>query len=151
MFHKDTRTPRARFKQIARLRALAGFAQVFAAPGFRFVCAGTGDSHGHEEDREQTCELSPDALSFIDALYKSGWVKSFDWANWVETADGKQFLEEPQHISTATPDQLQKVLTVLIRRERFCERTLNSAFEAGLLTAILHRAQVLLSADAAAE
>jgi hypothetical protein len=151
VFRKDTRPPRSRSREIKKLRALASFAHVFATPGFRFVCAGTGDSHGHEEDSEETCELAPEALSFIDALYKSGWVKSFDWASWAETAEGKQLFEEPQYIATATPDQLQKVLTMLVRRERFCDGTLNSAFEAGLLTAIVERAHALLNAGAAGE
>ncbi|GAC1427429.1 MAG: DUF6508 domain-containing protein [Acidobacteriaceae bacterium] len=148
---EDTKTPRARFRQIEKLRALAGFAQVFATPGCRFVEAGNSDPHEQDDDGQSGCELTKETLSFIDALYKSGWVKSFDWASWAETMDGKRLLEEPQHIAMATPDQLTKVLTVLVRRERFCEGTLNSAFEAGFLTAIVQRAQVLLNAGLAAE
>jgi hypothetical protein len=41
-------------------------------------------------------------------------------------------------------DQLAKVLTVLIRQDRFDEGALQSAFDMGLLTAIIRRAEALL-------
>jgi hypothetical protein len=52
--------------------------------------------------------------------------------------------DDPNALKNATPEQLAKLLTVLIRQERFCDGVLNSAFKSGLLTGILERVAVLL-------
>jgi hypothetical protein len=53
-------------------------------------------------------------------------------------------------MATATANQLAKVLTALIRGERFSEGTLREAFESGLLLAIALRAEALLDMHQAA-
>ena len=83
-------------------------------------------------------------LEFIAAVTRAGRMVPFDWATWSQTAEGQRLLGEPSHISTATADQLGKVLTTLIRHERFSEGTLNEALESGLLLAIAQRAEALL-------
>jgi hypothetical protein len=47
-------------------------------------------------------------------------------------------------MATATANQLAKVLTALIRGERFSEGTLREAFKSGLLLAVARRAKALL-------
>jgi hypothetical protein len=46
-------------------------------------------------------------------------------------------------VSSATADELRKLLTVYVRAERFGDGTLENAFESGMLTAIVRRAQAL--------
>ena len=75
-------------------------------------------------------------LEFIAAVTRAGWMVPFDWATWAQTAEGQRLLGEPPHIATATADQLGKVLTTVIRHERFSEGTLNEALESGLLLAL---------------
>ena len=52
---------------------------------------------------------------------------------------------DPCNIATASPDQMAKVLTVVIRGERFSAGTLTAAFESGLLLAVVRRAETLLN------
>ena len=54
-----------------------------------------------------------------------------------------QLRDEPGVLEDATPEQLERLLTVLIRQERFVDGALESAFESGLLVRILKRAAVL--------
>jgi len=116
-----------------KLAALARFAAPLGAPQFR--CAGTAGENNYSEEL---------GLEFIAAATRAGWIVPFGWATWSQTAEGQRLLGEPRHMATATAEQLGKVLTTLIRGERFSEGTLSGAFESGLLLAIAQRAQALL-------
>jgi len=85
-------------------------------------------------------------MSFIEATYKFGWVlwPEFDWIEWKHTPEAMQLRDGPEALSKATPEQLARLLTVLIRQDRFVESALQSAFESGLLTRILERAASIL-------
>jgi Family of unknown function (DUF6508) len=71
-------------------------------------------------------------------------VKPVDWADWLQTSEAQSLASNPEAIAAATHHQLAKVLTVLMRQDRFDEGALQSAFEIGLLTAIVQRAEALL-------
>jgi hypothetical protein len=122
-----------------RLAVLARFAPNLASPRGRFV-APAGEDRFHEE-------LTAQALAFVDAVTRAGWLITFDWASWAQSVEGQRLLGEPRHVGTATADQLAKVLTALIRAERFSEGTLNRASASGVLHAIARRAQTLLGCD----
>ena len=115
---------------------LARFAPNLASPAPRFAAAASEDRL-HEG-------LTPDVLAFVDAVTRAGWLITFDWASWAQSAEGQRLLGEPRHVTTTTADQLAKVLTALIRAERFSEGTLNQALESGLLLASARRAEALL-------
>jgi hypothetical protein len=51
--------------------------------------------------------------------------------------------DHPEALASATPDQLAKLITVVVRQERFYEGSLAGAFEDGLVLAIVRRAGVL--------
>ena len=104
-------------------------------------------SQGAAAENEDHEELG---VAFVDAASRAGWIVPFDWATWAESAEGRRLLREPRHIATATPDQLGKVLTTLVRGERFSEGTLSEALESGLLLAIARRAEALLDMHEAA-
>jgi hypothetical protein len=89
-------------------------------------------------------------LALVDAVTRAGWVLPCDWATWAQSAKGLRLLGEPCHMATATANQLAKMLTALIRGERFSEGTLREAFESGLLLAIAMRAEALLDMHQAA-
>jgi hypothetical protein len=125
-----------------KLAVLARFAPNLASPTRRFVAA-AGEERFHEG-------LTPDMLAFVVVVTRAGWLITFDWASWAQTAEGQRLLGEPRHVATATADQLAKVLTALIRAERFSEGTLNGAFENGLLLALARRAEALLDQPEAA-
>jgi Family of unknown function (DUF6508) len=116
-----------------QLATLAGFASRLGA----FDARSAGVT-GENEDNEEL------GVAFVDAATRAGWIVPFDWATWAQSAEGQRLSGDPRHIATATPDQLAKVLTVLIRGERFSEGTLSDAFENGLLLAITRRAEALL-------
>ena len=120
-----------------RLSTLVRFGPELAAPDFRFT-RDADASTPHDE-------LTPEALVFVDAVRRAGWVSPFDWASWAQTAEGQDLLGDPCNIASASPDQIAKVLTVVIRGERFSEGTLSAAFESGLLLAVIRRAETLLN------
>lgn len=127
-----------------RLATLASYVEVFERPGFVF-----GEPRGLEEIAPGQLTmpwvaLSEPAGAFVEAAYDAGWVmKDFDWTAWKQTAEAALLLD-PDVIATASCIQLAKLLTTLIRGDRFAEGTLSGAYDRGILTAIVRRAEVLL-------
>lgn len=125
------------------LVALAAFASRLTEPGASFgKMTATIDA---EDAGEVTAwpywEPSPIAEEFIEMAYDAGWVYgNFDWSKWASTNEGQTYLTDPSSIAAATTRQLQKVITVLLRSEKFCEGTVLQAFESGLIPAIASRA-----------
>ena len=64
----------------------------------------------------------------------------FDWASWMGTKEITVLRDNPEVMNRATAEDLSRLLTVVIRQDRFCEGSLADAFESGLLTAICRRA-----------
>ena len=89
--------------------------------------------------------FGPAAVAFQQAVGRGGWVVPFDWRSWLETDEGRAFRERPETVAGATPDQLQKLLTAIVRSDRFVEGSIEGAFESGLLTGIARRAAALLA------
>lgn len=129
---------------VDRLEALAAFLPIFEAPGFVFATWGGGEEVEPGVHQMPYCSLSTEALRFLDAAYQAGWVvPGFDWSEWAGTPEGEALLAGPQGLAQATPEQLARVLTVLIRLDRFSEGRLLEAYRTGYLTAILRRAAEL--------
>ncbi len=121
-----------------RLDALAEFLPIFETPDFEF---------GHFVDEPGTFgyySFSQDASRFIDVCYEMKWVNlRFDWGAWMNSLQALRLRDDPAALESATPDQLQNLLTVVIRQDRFVEGALATGFESGLLVRILRRAAVL--------
>jgi hypothetical protein len=130
----------------AKLQGLARFAPIFTAPGFKFATWRREPPNESGLLHFPYSETSHEADAFVKAAYDLGWVKQFDWPAWMGTPEAKRLTESPDLVASATHDQLAKLLTAYIRGERFNEGVLNSAFESGLLTAIVRRAEALLLA-----
>ena len=121
-----------------RLNALAEFLPIFETPDFEF---------GHFVDEPGTFgyySFSQDASRFIDVCYEMKWVNlCFDWGAWMDSLQALRLRDDPAALESATPNQLQNLLTVVIRQDRFVEGALAAVFESGLLVRILRRAAVL--------
>lgn len=128
-----------------RLRALAAFLPVFQAPGFRF---GGWNRPPPEGDFQvfPFFVMSPGAELFMETAYKFGWVMPFDWGKWAATRRAGKLRDDPQVLAGATADDIGRLLTVLIRQDRFVDGALAGAFESGLLIRILERTKALLDA-----
>jgi hypothetical protein len=122
---------------------------VFEAPGFRFAV--------WQEAREfkpgvftlPHCLLTAPAAEFVSAAYAAGWVlRDFDWPAWKDTPEAVQLRNDPDALEQATVVQLARLLTVLIRQDRFVEGALANAYDSGLVIAILRRADALRMATA---
>jgi hypothetical protein len=87
----------------------------------------------------------PLGTAFLTALKKGDWLLAspFSAVEWMGSAEGKTFTRDPTAIADATPEQLARVLTALVRQERFSEGTLSAALDSGILVAIVSRAQTL--------
>lgn len=115
---------------VARLAALL---PAFEQPGFEL---------GRWEDGG--FRVSEAGSEFVAALYESGWVlPGFDWPTWKDSAEARTLLAQPDAIAAAGPHELAKLLTTIVRQERFCEGTLAASHESGLILAILRRARAL--------
>jgi Family of unknown function (DUF6508) len=71
------------------------------------------------------------------------WVRPFDWIAW-KTSDEAIALRDTDLLNQATPAQLEKLLTTIIRQDRFCDGTLEAAYETKLLARIAQRAAAIL-------
>lgn len=129
-----------------RLNGLAPFLPALEDPNFEM---GTWSAARSSESGVLTLPsftLNPTASSFIEAVYNSGWViGNFDWPAWKATPEATQLRDDPETLAKASPEQIAQLLTVLVRQERFCEGSLESAHKSGLLTSIVRRAVALLS------
>ena len=128
---------------VARLERLADFAAVFEVPGFVAGEDVTPESGPGVWTMSYT-RYHPEVDRFVALAYEDGWVRSeFDWVQWSATQEARVLRDEPEALASATPDQLAKLITVLVRKERFNEGTLTAACEAGLVLGIVRRAGVL--------
>jgi hypothetical protein len=127
-----------------RLRALASFRERFDDPNFVFGRWMGGDRLPDGSIRMPYYDLSPEVLAFTAAAAGAGWVTpAVDWMRWVGTDEAKRLLTEPSALAAATPADLERVLTALVRGERFNDGTLEGAWERGILTAVVRRAAEL--------
>ncbi|MDB5429591.1 MAG: hypothetical protein JWP35_707 [Caulobacter sp.] len=132
------------------LAALAGFADRLADPAFN-----AGGWGGGERDpatgviRMPYAHLSDVASAFVKAAYHHGWVlPGFDWVAWKGTPEAKRLAADRDAVAAASADQLARLLTVIIRQDRFVEGGLLSDFKSGFVAAIAARANVLLAKGA---
>ena len=71
---------------------------------------------------------------------QGGWIFVFDWMSWTDDA---RRIVETDDLERADLVTLRKLLTLLVRRDRFVEGTLAEASETGLFVRILHRLQAI--------
>jgi hypothetical protein len=126
-----------------RLLRLARHLEAFESPDFSF-----GDWEPSRTDDAGVIRLgwyrfSPGAEAFLADVRAGGWVMPFDWPAWLASPEGQRLAGHPGAVAVATADDLQRLLTSIVRSERFGDGSLESAFESGMLTAIIRRAKEL--------
>ncbi|GIW20847.1 MAG: hypothetical protein KatS3mg065_1143 [Chloroflexota bacterium] len=77
---------------------------------------------------------------FVDEMYRLGWVVRFDWPHWAASPEGRRLLSDPEAIGSASAEDLARIITTIVREERFSEGALADAFDRGVLTAVARRA-----------
>ena len=127
-----------------RLRILADTLPALEAPDFE---PGRWHKSEQRDDGVWTMpwyELGPTALAFTRAVGQTGFMRTdFAWPDWASTPESIDLRTDREALAHATPDQLAKLLTMLIREDRFNEGALGYSFETGLIAAIARRAKAL--------
>ena len=114
-----------------QIRAIAEFLPVFEREGFvpSTVVKRPGQFSFHS--------YAPELSQFHHAVYENGFVISFDWPSWQTQA--MQYFDEPELLESADLLTLCKLLTLHVRKERFCDGHLAAMVECGHIAAILRR------------
>ena len=128
-----------------QLAGLAQFADAFSSPGFVFGQWSKSDLNADGVAEFPAYCLSPEGRSFYRAVHELGWMAQFQWSAWMDTPEAKALFANPVAVAVATVKDLRRMLTVLVRHDRFHAGTLGDAFDRGILTAIVRRARVLLT------
>jgi hypothetical protein len=111
------------------LEALAAWAPRFAEPGFEFA---------------RWFRLTPDAQRFVQDCSNHGWIRGdLDWGTWSGTSEAARLRDDPAALATASPEDQARLLTAVVRADRFSGGELAAAWESGLLIRIVQRAAVL--------
>ena len=122
------------------LRRLAAHLPTLESPEFSFgewVPSWT-DAAGHTH--MPWYRFSPAAEAFLQDA--GALVEPFDWPAWLATTDGQR-LRDPAAVATASVEDLRRLLTAVLRSDRFTEGSIAGAWESGLLLAIVRRAREL--------
>jgi hypothetical protein len=88
--------------------------------------------------------FGPASEEWRAAVGRGSWiVMGFDWMTWLDTEEGQALRDRPEALAAATSDDLAKLLTAIVRSDRFVEGSIAGAFESGLLARIARRAAAL--------
>ena len=124
-----------------RLSGLVRFLPVFEDGDISF------DTYRQREAEAPTAYANGD--QFFNEAYRLGWVDpQVPWIEWANTEEGQRLLT-PEGIATATVEDLTRVMTTVIRQDRFVEGSLDARNRDGYLTAVLRRIRALLDSSAA--
>ena len=122
----------------ADLDAILRFLPVFEAAGFVF---------GEEvaaPGRWGWSRMAPEVEAFVQALHAHGWVRPFPWHDFQDEA--MRYLEDPSRLDGIDVETARKLLTLHVRKERFCDGHLIEMFRAGHVQAILRRLRAIREA-----
>jgi hypothetical protein len=120
---------------IENIDSVLAFLPVFERPGF---------SAGEIVSEKGKCpyvDYSPDVHAFIRTLYDCGWIRLFDWGSWQNEAI--RYFGDSSQLDSADLNTLSKLLTLHVRKERFCEGNLFAMIENGYIVAILKRLRTI--------
>jgi hypothetical protein len=104
----------------------------FVQPGFTF--------EEGEDDWGETI-YSDEAIQFIQDLHNNGFIVNYEWPDWHEQA--VKYENNESMLQSAELDELRKLLTYHVRKDRFSGGHLRYVFKTGLITSILHRLEQL--------
>jgi O-acetyl-ADP-ribose deacetylase len=117
-----------------KIDAILEFLPIFDDTEFEF---GKWQVDNQDEAVSAIFDTHPEVDRFQRTLYENGWIVSFDWPEWQDRA--AQYTESIELLQKADLEDLRRLLTTHVRKERFCEGHLSGMYECGHLTAILRR------------
>jgi hypothetical protein len=82
-------------------------------------------------------DFSPTVLDFIQTLHDESFIGLYDLSTWQDEAI--KYYEDPALLDTADLETIRKLLTLHIRKDRFCGGHLADMIERGHILAILRR------------
>jgi hypothetical protein len=126
--------------QRRQLIALGAWADRLADPEFELGSWAGGERQPDGAISMPWFELSPEALAFLRDVGANGWIEPFDWMAWLQSPAGRHLREAPGAIEAAGPDDLRRMLTAIVRSERFTDGSIEGAHGSGLLVRICRRA-----------
>jgi hypothetical protein len=120
--------------------ALVRLLPVLESPAFS-----PGQWRGGEANEEGVIQMpwfepSDKAQAVLDEVRRGGWLFAYDWQAWQDEA---RALIESDALEGADIDTLRRLLTLLVRSDRFMEGQLAWAFESGLMARIVRRVAVI--------
>jgi len=77
----------------------------------------------------------------MNSLHDSGFLLIFDWPAWQDEA--RRYVLHPEQLRSADIVTLRKLLTLHIRKERFCEGHFGAMIDSGHIKRILERLKEL--------
>ena len=80
-------------------------------------------------------------IEFVGVLYQHGWVISFDWPAWRETA--ARYTASPEAVAGADLDVIRRLFATHVRQDRFCDGHLAEMVRDGHIVALLRRLAVI--------
>lgn len=86
-------------------------------------------------------EYNPVILEFQQALYRHGFILDFDWPKW--QAKAVRIVEDSALLQKSRMITCVKLLTLHIRKDRFCDGHLGAMIASGHIAAILRRLSIL--------
>ena len=131
----------------AQLAALGAWADRLEGSEFRIGTWEGGEADANGVISMPWFRLSDDAEAFTSDVAGHGWIQVFDWMRWLQTPEARRLLDEPGVLEAAGPEDLRRLLTSIIRSERFGDGNIAGAHESGLLARICRRAEVLANAE----
>jgi hypothetical protein len=118
----------------ARLRRMTEFLPIFCSPGFS--CGTWMGGPG----AMPFFAYSEPAGRFFQTAQEMQWVlPDFDWSAWAGSEEAQRLRNDEEALAGASLEQLSKLLTAAVRRDRFCEGAMAESFDSGLVTGVLRR------------
>ena len=82
---------------------------------------------------------APHVDRLFELLGAGNVIYPFDWVAWSETEKAQELLHTTQSIAVADLDEVRRLLTALVRRERFDGGSIIVAIERGIVSAAVRR------------
>lgn len=86
-------------------------------------------------------DLSPTVLDFIETLHDESFIGMYDLSTWQDEA--VKYYEDPALLDMADLETIRKLLTLHVRKDRFCGGHLADMIECGHILAILRRLKAI--------
>lgn len=84
---------------------------------------------------------SREVNKFLATIIKEEFTIVFDWTEWQKEA--VKYFKDPELIDAVEITTLRKLMTMFIRKERFCSGFINSVIDTGMILKILERLNTL--------